>query len=167
MWQTKAILTIRNLIGDLEGVSYTDLRISQLFVISASLVLFDTSFSENYVVDVSAVSITPDPENDNDFMGLVCLRAACVLLSSELRSRGISTNKVTMKDGPSEITMDNSSSMTSLKDLSTSACKKYEDALFQFRAGNSIGVAILGPYSPGSVSAGRNTESDNSRNTYY
>lgn len=165
MWQTKAILTLRNLVGDLESVSYTDNRLSQLFVISASLVLFDVKFPTIYVVDVSLVSITPDPENDNDFMGLVCLRAACILLNSELRSKGIGSNKVTMKDGPSEITMDNSSSMTSLKDSSGSVCKKYEDALFQFRAGNSIGIGILGPYSPGSVSAGRNTESD-SRNTY-
>jgi hypothetical protein len=166
-WANNAVIVIRSMIGDLDpsNYSYSNERLLQVFLAASNLVMLDSNYAFDYEVNIFLEEITPDPSTDYNFLALTSLKASCILLSSELRSKG--TSRVTMKDGPSEISMDNSSSLSSLKDLSSSICKKYEDSMFQFRAGISVGVAILGPYSPGSVSAGRNTESDNSRNTYY
>lgn len=154
-WQTQAVLTIRSLIGDLDPASYqyTDERLTQLFMISGQLVLMDTSFDNDYVIDVALEDISPDPSLDLDFMGLTSLRAACILASSEVRTKAGATgnhSKVTMKDGPSTITVDNADGLNSLKTITKSACDRYAEALFLFKAGKSVGKAILGPHSPAS-----------------
>jgi hypothetical protein len=160
MWQDLSILLVRNLIGDPVSVAYSDERILELFLASSVLVMFDNKFEEDYVVNIGALSISPDPSLDLDFLALVALRSACVLLNSELRSKG--AKKITMKDGPSEITVDNSDLMANLKASASAACKKYEDSIFSFAAGNSVGVAIMGPYSPGSDYVGYINNEDRS-----
>lgn len=155
-WKESAILTVRFMIGDTDptGYEYSDERVLQLFLVCANLVMHDTNFSIDYETNVAELEITPDPGQDNDFMGLVALRCACVLFNSEMRSKA--NKRVTMSDGPSTITMDNSELMNSLRSSSKSACEKYEEAVFAHKAGESIGVAIMGPYSPGSDLAGKN-----------
>lgn len=150
-WKYVAVLTIRSLIGDLDpdNYTYTDSRLLSLFLVSSKLVMLDTTFAYDYVVDVSEGEVTPDPLNDDDFMGLISLRASCVLLNSEMRSNA-GTGKVTMKDGPSTISVDKSDVVSAIKDTSKTVCEKYELALFAYKAGQSVGHAIMGPHSPAS-----------------
>jgi hypothetical protein len=146
-WQEKVVLIIRTLIGDEDGDQYDDERILLLFLVAANMILLEASFDEAYQIDMTENEITPDPTADSDFLILCCLKSACILATSEFKRKTLSTGgkKITMKDGPSEITMDTSGQLLSAKSLSDSVCKKYEDALFLYNSGKSIGIAIVGP----------------------
>ena len=71
-WKIDLVLMIRSLIGDLDQSKYTDERLKQVLVVGAYNVLNDADFTDTYVVDVAAVSISPDPisESDTDFQRL-------------------------------------------------------------------------------------------------
>ena len=140
-WKAVAIFTIRSLIGDLDNERYTNDRLIQSFQVCANLVMFDVDFPDDYVINLIDKTILPEPSND--FISLVCLKTACVLLTSEGRDIGC---KVSMKDGPSTINIDKSELAKTLKDTTKNACEKYEQAMFTYRAEGSLGVAILGPH---------------------
>jgi hypothetical protein len=147
-WQEKVVIIIRTLIGDEDATQYDDERILLLFLVAANMLLIEATFTNNYVIDMAESDITPDPSEDNDFLTLCCLKSACIMATSEFKRKTISDGggkKITMKDGPSEITMDTSTQLASAKSLSDSVCKKYEDTLFLYNSGKSIGIAIVGP----------------------
>ena len=154
-WQTDTVTILRNMIGDTSDTpEYTDCRLLQVFMSAATLVLADAEFAEEYDVDISGETITPDPSDDLDFIALCCLKAACMLTKSELRSK-YNTGKVSVKDGPSTTTIDNTPLIQSMGNVSKSFCEEYDNMIFSHRSGNTIGVAVLTPYSPGSDYVGR------------
>ena len=150
-WKQMVVLTLRHLTGDIDPseYEYSDERFLQLFLVASSLVSFDIDFSEDYEIQISAQEIIPDPEKDKDFITLGCLKAACILLTSEGKSA--SGCKISMKDGPSSITVDKSDLIKTLKDMSKSLCDKYEEAAFLFKQEGTLGVAIFGPHGIGIV----------------
>jgi hypothetical protein len=90
---------------------------------------------------------------DFAFITLICLRSACIIVGSQIRSE--SGNAISIKDGPSAIDLRGVTATLSVlyKDL----CAKYDQAELDYRAGSSVaGQAILGPYSPGSSNISRN-----------
>lgn len=155
MWETKVITIIRNMLGDVtDSPEYTDNRLLQLFLVCSTLVLMDVEFDNDYAIDISNETITPDPSDDKDFLALACLKSVCTLLNSEVRSKHTS-GMVSIKDGPSTVTIDNRDVLNSLKDLAKTMCAKYEQSIFEWKSGQSVAVAILTPYSPGSDFVGR------------
>jgi len=165
-WKLKVVPVIRTLVSDLEYAQYDDDRILMNFMFAANFVSFDVK-KWSYEIDTSAVEITPDPSDDQNFITLSCLKCACMMLNSELKTKLATTGrKVTMKDGPSEITMDRSSELASLKEFAKSACDKYEEALFQFNAGNSIGISITGPQTWGVADTQGSTTYPEERNVF-
>ena len=86
---------------------------------------------------------------NNPFITLISLKAACVIVGSEVRTHSI--NSVSVRDGSSAIDMKGVAAgfMLLYKDI----CEKYDQAVLQYKAGNSVvGQAILSPYAPGSES---------------
>lgn len=169
-WKIDLVLMLRSVIGDLDETKYTDERLRQIIAISAYNVQNDAVFSNTYTVNVSALSITPDPvtEGDSDFVVLTLYKSACILISSEVKTE--SANAISIKDGPSAIDLRGVSG--SLSALSRSMCEKYDEMLEAYKYesaggfdsnGNAIpgGTAILGPYSPGSWSASLNRYDNN------
>jgi hypothetical protein len=57
-WKTDLVLMLRSLIGDLDRTDYTDERLKQILVAGAYNVVNDADFSEDYSVDISAVTIS-------------------------------------------------------------------------------------------------------------
>ena len=161
-WQMDMILMLRSVIGDLDESKYTNERLKQVLMVGAYGVQNDASFPNTYTVNVGQVSITPDPVDtgDSDFTVLTVYKSACILVGSEVKTE--SANAISIKDGPSAIDLRGvSGSLISLyKDL----CQKYQDMLDKYRYesgngdGSPVGTAILGPYSPGSWSAGSNND---------
>ena len=99
-WTTDLVLMLRTLIGDLDSAKYTDTRLQQVLVIGAYNVINDAPFNNNYVVDMNALTISPDPISkvDTDFNVLTTYKSACILLGSEVKtesSNAISTNLAT------------------------------------------------------------------------
>ncbi len=154
-WKVDLVLMLRSIIGDLDASKFTDERIKQILVVGAYNVLGDADFSEDYVVDVGTVSITPDPisKNDVDFSTLTVYKSACILLGSEVKTEA--ANSISIKDGPSAI--DLRGVTQSLTVLYNDLCKKYDELLKTYQYNNTlVGQAILGPYSPGSMILGAN-----------
>ena len=158
-WQGQMSTVVRHLISDVDPTAYTFSanRIETSILVAAQLSIMNIDFNNTYTVNVESCSLSPDPTDtetkDDPFIALICLRAACIIIGSEIRSE--SGNAISIKDGPSAIDLRGvTQTLTVLyKDL----CEKYEHLMLEYRAGNSIaGQAILGPYSPGSDLISRN-----------
>ena len=160
-WQGRLSTIVRYLIDDIDSTSYkySDNRIETTIIVSSQFVTLEVDLNNTYTINVEQCSLSPDPTDadtrDNAFINLVCLKAACIIVGSEVRSE--SSNAISIKDGPSAIDLRGVAStlVVLYKDL----CQKYEKLLFDYRAGHSIaGQAILGPYSPGSDLISRNAD---------
>ena len=158
-WEGTMSTVVRHLINDVDSSNYTfsSSRIETAILVAAQLQLMNVDFSNEYTVDVEASTLSPDPTDtetkDNPFIALTSLRAASIILAAEIRKE--SGNAISIKDGPSAI--DLRGVTNTLVTLYNDISAKYEHALLEYRAGNSVnGQSILGPYSPGSDLINRN-----------
>lgn len=151
MWETELVMIVRALIADLDSQRYTDSRLKQLIVIAAYEVYSVAEFN-TYVFSITNSTISPDPIGGGDaaFSVLLAYKAACIILSNELKL----TSNISMKDGPSSI--DTKGAGVNIANIQKQICTKYEELLADYQLGGSElfqnggpGQAILGPYSPG------------------
>ena len=158
-WQGQMGTIVRHLVNDLDpsNYKYSDDRIETSILVASQLMVMNVDFNNTYDINVEACRLSPDPTDsgtkDNAFITLSSLRAACIIIGSEIRSE--SGNAISIKDGPSAIDLRGvTQTLTVLyKDL----CEKYEHLLLEYRAGSSVaGHAILGPYAPGADGITRN-----------
>lgn len=169
-WQGQMGTIVRYLVSDTDPTNYTysDHRIETTILVAAQLSQMTIEFGQPYNVNVENCTLAPDPTDDSyedhSFITLVCLRAACIIIGSEIRSE--SGNAISIKDGPSAIDLRGVTQTLAIlyKDL----CDKYEKAELDYRAGSSIaGQAILGPYSPGSDYVSRNRYGSHRAGGYF
>lgn len=156
-WQTGIVNLIRPLIGDLDGTVYSDFRILQVAIVAAYGINSKLSFNNEYTVNISVNTVTPNPFelNDSDFNILTAYKAACIIISSEIKSQA--GNSISIKDGPSAI--DLTGIGRDLRVAADSMCAQYEKLEFEYKVTGSAGngQAILSPYSPGSDRTGHNS----------
>ena len=105
-WQGQMSTIIRYLIDDIDSSAYkfSDHRMETTLLVAAQLVTLEVDFNNTYTINVEQCKLTPDPTDDvkdNAFINLVCLKAACVMIGSQIRSE--SANSISIKDGPSAI----------------------------------------------------------------
>lgn len=169
-WQTDMTTIIRYLISDVDSSNYkfSDSRIQTTALVAATFVNNDLNFSNDYTIDLSASTLSPDPTDsateESSFVTLTCLKTACIMIGGEIRLE--SGNAISIKDGPSAVDLRGVSSTLSMlhKDL----CAKYDNAVLDYSAGKSIaGQAILGPYSPGSDYINRTYSDNDLRGGYF
>lgn len=143
-WQDKMVMVLRGLIFDMTPpYTYTDTRLEEIIVISAALVIADVRFTNTYTIDTEAISITPDPSSNDDFVALVCLKAACLIAQGEYRESA--RNAISVKDGPS--TIDNTGVAKHREGVARDACDRYSKAKKTYRIGDgTLGRTIVGPY---------------------
>jgi hypothetical protein len=161
---------VRHLVNDVDSSSYTFStdRLETTILVAAQLMIMNVDFNNTYDINVETSTLSPDPTDtdtkDDPFIALACLRAACIIVGSEIRKE--SGNAISIKDGPSAIDLRGVTS--TLIVIYQDLCKKYEEALLDYRAGNSVsGQSILGPYSPGSDYIRRGMYSDNRSGGYF
>ena len=161
---------VRHLINDIDSTSYTFStdRVETTILVAAQLLIMNVDFNNDYDINVEAVTLSPDPTDtdtkDDPFIALACLRAACIVIGSEIRKE--SGNAISIKDGPSAIDLIGVTSTLTV--LYQDLCKKYDESLIDYRAGNSVsGQSILGPYSPGSDHVRRGSYSDGRSGGYF
>lgn len=169
-WQGQLGTIVRYLINDVDSDNYkfSDNRIETSILVAAQLMIMNVDFVNSYTINVETCLLSPDPTEqetkDDSFITLVCLRTACIIVGSEIRSE--SGNAISIKDGPSAIDLRGVSQTLTV--LYQDLCKKYEQLLLEYRAGGSIaGQAILGPYSPGSYLISRNYIDHRSGGFFY
>tara|TARA_B100001564_G_scaffold113978_2_gene94761 strand:+ start:2086 stop:2589 length:504 start_codon:yes stop_codon:yes gene_type:complete len=161
---------VRHLINDVDSTSYTFStdRVETTILVAAQLLIMNVDFNNDYDINVEAITLSPDPTDtdtkDDPFIALACLRAACIVIGSEIRKE--SGNAISIKDGPSAIDLRGVTSTLTV--LYQDLCKKYDESLIDYRAGNSVsGQSILGPYSPGSDHVRRGSYSDGRSGGYF
>ncbi len=169
-WQGQMTTVVRHLVNDVDSSNYTFStdRVETTILVAAQLLIMNVDFNNTYDINVEASTLSPDPTDsgtkDDPFIALACLRAACIIVGSEIRKE--SGNAISIKDGPSAIDLRGVTSTLTV--LYQDLCKKYDEALIDYRAGNSVsGQSILGPYSPGSDHVRRGMYSDNRSGGYF
>lgn len=148
-WNVDLVTMVRSLIGDMSSSNYSDNRLRQVIAIAAFEVNNSAGIQKTYEINISQISISPDPieEKDINFSVMTAYKAAVLVLQGEVRNQSL--NSISINDGTSSINLtDVTKSLQSLyKDLSA----RYEDLLNTYIMEESSlnGQAILGPYSPG------------------
>ena len=167
-WTDDMPTIVRYLVNDVDSNNYTypNGRIKQTIVVAAQLVLNEIDFDKTYTVTVSTSGISPDPTaatKDDAFINLVSLKSACLIASSELRTKSL--DAVRVSDGSSSI--DAGGVLRGFEALSKSMCQRYESAKLEYKAGNSVaGQAILTPYESPNFPVVHG-EGHNTRTGYY
>jgi hypothetical protein len=145
-WQDYSIPIVRTLISDsVTSTSYSDSRLEETLVHCAFIINQIVDFEYDYTVNIAETSITPDPiaNTDNDFIMLMSLKAASIILQSEVKTMAAQSYRIT--DGPS--TIDVTGVYKATKELADQMTEDLKMALLQYQIGNSkAGQAILGPY---------------------
>ena len=142
---------VRVLINDMDTVSptYSDARIEQVIPVAATYVQQEANLDNSYTIDVSAVSIAPDPTTparDEWFVGLTVLKTACILDQSTFRTKA-AIDGVRTSLGSASISV--SSNLAGFKTiLDQGPCALYQQSLNDLNIGNANGViqAILSPF---------------------
>ena len=169
-WQGQISTMVRHIISDVDPTNYkySPHRIETTILVAAHFLAVETALKQPFNINVEQCRLSPDPTDeatrDDDFISLVTLKTACIILGSEVKAE--SGNAIAIKDGPSSIDLRGVSGtlVTLYKDI----CQKYEQMLMDYKAGNSLaGQAILGPYSPGSDFVLRNYSDHDLRGGYF
>jgi len=151
-WEYDLVLMTRVLVNDLNTPQkHTDAYIQQVIVTAGILVETDVELDYNYVIDVSGVTISPDPVTEQDlmFQSLVTLKSACILTQGDFRqavSQGIR-----VRDGDSMV--DTSVGFRGYRDIITlGPCASYEKLKWDIQSGKSdgrsagsVGGAVMSP----------------------
>lgn len=148
-WDTMMPLLFRQVIGDTDPTSpkYTDESLGNTLLAAAQFVQVRTPFVQKYSVDPENFSLTPDPTEDatrdDPFINIVILKAACMLLTAEVRTYG--QQAIAIRDGTSAI--DLKRDLKSLQLLANGYCQELEKAVNDYLHNQYIpGEAIVGPY---------------------
>jgi hypothetical protein len=155
-WTEDLVIMLRTEVGDLDATAYSDSRLRQVLVYAAYSVYQSARFLNTYTINISELTISPDPitSNDYDFSVLTVYKAACIIMTGEAKDVG--GKSVSIKDGPSSF--DNRTSGSNMLSLMKTMCATYGDLLLAYQLAGSAqdglstgnGQAILSPYSPGS-----------------
>lgn len=169
-WQGQISTMVRHIVNDVDPLNYkyTPKRLETAILVAAHLLSTEVDLKYNYNINVEQCYLDPDPTDtetrDNDFLSLVTLKTACIILGSEVKAE--SGNAIAIKDGPSSIDLRGVSG--TLISLYKDICDKYGQMLMDYQAGNSLaGHAVLGPYSPGSDFVLRNYSDVDLRGGYF
>ena len=169
-WQGQISTMVRHLISDVDpsNYKYSARRLETTILVAAQLLTTETDLAYSYDINVEQCDLNPDPTDsaskDDDFIALVSLKTACIILGGEVKAE--SGNAISIKDGPSAIDLRGVTGTLSIlyKDL----CQKFDQLLLDYKAGNSLsGHAILGPYSPGSDFVRRSYSDVDHRGGYF
>lgn len=151
-WQAEFITLLRVLIDDIVlPQTYTDKRLTQILAVAAQLVSTELNFSNEFKVDIQALTIEPNPVDkdttrDENFINLVCIKAACLIERGETR-RSVGQG-IAIRDGSSSIDLRGSMDGR-LKLLEKGWCAVYEDTKLEYqtsRNGTIAGAAIMTPF---------------------
>lgn len=147
-WQNELTIITRTLINDFnEPYTYSDDRIQQILTISAKYVQFDVNIEQKYSVDVTNINISPDPTSINDeiFISLVCLKAACLVDQATFRTKA-ALEGIKASLGPASLAVGgNLSGWKTLLELGP--CATYDELTSHWDVKDATAVkSILSPF---------------------
>ncbi len=159
-WETDLVLMTRVLINDLGTTQrHTDSYIQQVLVTAGVIAETEIKFSIDYTIDISGVTISPDPvvQGDLIFQSMVPLKSACILTQGDFQQAIQQGIKV--RDGDSMV--DTSVGFRGYRDiLEFGSCAAYERLKWDIQSGKAdgqtaefVGGAVMTPSRPPNASA--------------
>jgi hypothetical protein len=149
-WQSEILSIVRILINDLvEPKQYSDQRLLQVIPVAANYVQLDAILNNEYLIDVSTSSITPDPttleSKDSVFTSLVALKTACIIDQSILRTKA-ATEGIRAALGPATLAV--SGNLAAWKTiLDNGPCATYDNLVHSLNIRDASAIrAILSPF---------------------
>lgn len=147
-WQNELTIITRTLINDLnEPYEYSDERIQQVLATAGRFVQFDVNLDHAYNIDVTNSSITPDPTSDNDdiFISLVCLKAACIIDQGTFRTKA-ALEGIRASLGPASLIVGGSMGAWKVL-LEKGACASYDELTSHWDVKEATAIrSVLSPF---------------------
>lgn len=152
-WQDSMVEILRVMVDDLNDNvrKFTDDRLQRVLVTAAFQVSQGLIFAHTYVSDFNNVEIVPDPTdtinetNDDSFINLTCLKAACIIDRGSAVTAA--SQAISVKDGTSAIDLRGILD-GKLKLLYRGWCTVFEDARLEYQTGQVriAGAAVMTPF---------------------
>jgi len=147
-WKVEMPIIIRTLINDIGAIpTYSDERLQQVIVVAAKYVQFDVVLDNVYTLNIADPAISPDPTDYNDdiFISLTCLKAACIIDQSSLRTKA-ALEGIRAALGPASLSV--GGSLAGLKMiLEMGPCASYEELTSHWDVKEATAVrAVLSPF---------------------
>jgi len=151
-WQPNCLELLRNLINDVDTANqtYSDARLTKLLISAAFSVLREADFPNDFVVNIAAQTIVPDPTdttagtNDENFVNLICLKAACILAQGAAIAAASAATAGKDMDSAWDL---RSVATNTIALLDKGWCKLYEEALEDYIYGSGVvGAAVMSPF---------------------
>jgi len=143
--------------------TYSTQRLEDLLITSAYFLPIDINFKSSYVVDVSAYSITPNPDSQDDgkeFVSFMVLKAACLADEGAFRNAAL-LQGVTARLGPASLQTASYGAQLAIL-LNEGPCRAFEELKKTYNfgyKGAQIIQAVMSPFASNDFfpSAGGNT----------
>jgi len=147
-WKIEMPIIIRTLINDVENIpKYSDERLHQVIVVAAKYVQFDVDLINRYELDIANPEISPDPTaaNDDIFISLTCLKSACIIDQSSVRTKAV-LEGIRAALGPASLSV--GGSLEGLRMiLEMGPCASYEELTSHWDVKEATAVrAVLSPF---------------------
>lgn len=155
-WDSLMPILLRNVIGDTAAApKYDDPTLENLLLSAAQFITLRVNLPQTYTIDVENGAITPDPTDvatrDNAFINLVTLKAACMLMTTEVRIYG--QQAIAIRDGTSAI--DLKRDLAELRALADGFCRDLQQSITDYYHSTAPpGEAVIGPYKRNVFGAG-------------
>lgn len=145
-WQDDGVAMLRILINDMSSTpEYATCRLEEILAVAARFIIQDISFSTVYTVNVSEVTISPDPVTDIEFMNFMVLKAACLVDQATFRVKA-ALEGIKAACGPINLSVSNH--IGGFKTLlEQGPCKTYAELKKEYSFGNlSIIRGVFSPF---------------------
>lgn len=147
-WTDVMPLMLRYIIGDVDcPEKYTDLRLQTILLISGKFVGAEATFSQNFIPDLTLMTLTPDPTVDPTlddwYANLTVLKAAhnIVLAEHKILTNG---GAIMYKDGSATVDMRELAKYK--KELLKDLAEQYDHAMLNYKmAVRPSCASVIGP----------------------
>ncbi len=144
-WTTSLVNSLRFYLGSPDTVEYPDATLQSFLVYGAAEAISEAGV-EGYTADISAFTISPDPEADPSVSQLILLKSQIIIIRGEIR-RYSRTAGYRITDDRS--TIDGKSHLDALRDLLKQLESDYNKAEESYAAGDGrVYRAIISPNTP-------------------
>ena len=142
-WQDEMVQITRFLINDIDKSSYSDSRLEDTILISSQFLLTEIPFDNNYIIDITKVTLSPDPTTispkDSAFIALACFRTSWFI--AHLETLSAAKNCIRVTDGPSSL--DATTIYAAKKQIEDDLERQYNTKKLQFLAGDITACAAI------------------------
>lgn len=174
-WEDHLLTMVRVLINDVvTPYEFSDERLLQTICVAAQYVQLDVNLEYTYSIDVVNSSISPNPLDNNDdiFMNLVSLKAACIIDQSKFRTKA-ALEGIRAALGPASLSISNNNLSGMKVVLDKGPCALYESLTKHWDIANATAVrAVFSPFvgnnfDPQNLNNPTNSHSRHEDNQFY